>query len=1178
MFQVLPPERTGIVTQNPYDDPRMWGDMYQQFVYGSIGSGVAIGDYDNDGLPDIFVVNKTGQGRLFRNLGNWHFEDVTEKAGLLMPAQESLTDKAKQWFGVGEGDKNSGWIPWSQGVTFADVNNDGLLDLYICRFNAPNLLYINQGNGTFKEEAAARGVAVADSSVMAAFCDYDRDGKLDLYLQTNLLDEKAHPAGQRDYLFHNNGDGTFTDVTEKAGIRGESQGHSATWWDYDQDGWPDLYVANDFVVPDWLFHNNRDGTFTNVINQTIPHMPHSSMGADSGDLNNDGWIDLVVADMAATTHEKDQRGLAQIRVKLKTAVPEPGLAPQYMRNAVYLNTGTGRMLEAAFLTGLAKTNWTWSVLLADLDDDGRLDAYFTNGTVREFHNIDVEQRMSASESFAERIRAVKESIPLNEANMAFRNRGDLVFEEIGHAWGLDQVGASFGAALGDLDGDGDLDLVFSNFQGGVTVLRNDSDEGHRLTIALRGVKSNRFGVGATVEIETVSGKQIRQLALARGYLSSSEPTLHFGLGKDTAIKRLTIHWPSGIGQSFENLAVDRRYTITEAGASEPQMAAGQVEAKPLYREVGGALGVGAVSGETVDFEPRKAELRSFRENHAGPSIATSHLSSSEHEDMVIGGTTGAPRRWYQLSGDKPARQVDAPWGASAPAVDDGPILIFDANGDGNNDLLVTKSGTTGTADPNSYRAELWLNDGQGHLSAAPEGILPPTNSSFGAAAAADFERTGRVGVFLGGRGWPAKYPSAPRSYLLANRDGKLVDVTASAAPALSEIGLVNSALWSDVDGDGAPDLLLAVQWGEVRYFHNDGHGHFEDWTERAGFAAAGNGWWTSLASADFNQDGRPDFAVGNVGLNTPYRASPEEPALLYYGSFAPGVGAFALETETEGGRVYPRLTRNELAEKVPAVMRKFPRNDEYARATIQEIFSPERIAKARKFEATEFRSGVFFSQPDGTYRFAPLPRIAQIAPFESIAAGDFDGDGFADIYALQNSFDPLPSVGRFDGGLSQLLRGDGHGNFIAVGPKESALLVPEDARGMAEIEIGSKGPGFVVTRDNASTLAFELANPVGSFLRVALKGSLGNSDAIGAKLTLELSDHSRETQEIFAGQGVVSQAGASCFFGYKTPVEPLRLTIRWPNGKQTERDFQREPLPKSEQGAAVSIPLEEPAQ
>ncbi|HEY9154617.1 MAG TPA: FG-GAP-like repeat-containing protein, partial [Opitutaceae bacterium] len=726
--------------------------------------------------------------------------------------------------------------------------------------------------------------------------------------------------------------------------------------------------------------------------------------------------------------------------------------------------------EVAFITSLAKTNWTWSVLLADLDNDGRLDAFFTNGTVREFHNIDVEQRMSASESFAERIRAVKESPPLNEANMAFRNRGDLQFEEVGHAWGLDRVGVSFGAALGDLDGDGDLDLVVANFEAGVSVLRNDSNEGHRVTVALRGVKSNRFGIGSTVEIETVSGKQIHPLVLARGYLSSSEPIIHFGLGNDSVIKRLTVHWPSGIDQVFEDLAVDRRYTITESSEVVTQSNRESAVA-PLYKEVGAALNLAATSAETVDTEPRKAELRSFRANHRGPSIATGCLSSAENDDVIIGGTTAAPRRWYQLSGDKAAQLREAPWGGAPVSVDDGPMLIFDVNGDGANDLLVTKNGTAAAADPNSYRAELWLNDGEGHLSLAPEGILPSINSSVSSAAAADFERSGRVGVFLGGNGWPAKYPLAARSFLLANRDGKLVDVTETAAPMLKDIGLVNSALWSDVDGDGAPDLVLAIQWGEVRYLHNDGHGHFEDWTERAGFASAGKGWWTSLASADFNQDGRPDFVAGNVGLNTPYRASPEEPALLYYGAFAPGVGQIALETETEADRVYPRMTRGELAEKIPSILRKFPRNDDYARATIQELFTPERIAKARKYEATEFRSGVFLSQPDGTYRFVPFPRIAQISPFESVVAGDLDGDGFADVYALQNSFAPLPAVGHFDGGLSQLFRGDGHGNFAIVTPKESELLVPDDARGLVELPMGRAGcPGFIATRDDASTL------------------------------------------------------------------------------------------------------------
>ena len=1172
LFKVMTPDRTGIATENPYDDPRMWGELYQQFVYGSIGSGVTIGDFDNDGRPDVFVVNKTGQGRLFKNLGDWHFQDVTEKAGLLLGAGSNWT-KAKQWFGL-NGSSDGAAIPWSQGATFVDVNNDGLLDLYICRFNAPNLLYINQGDGTFKEEAGPRGVAVVDSCVMAAFCDFDRDGKLDLFLQTNLLDPKTHPRGQSNYLFHNNGDGTFTDVTAKAGISGEAQGHSAIWWDFDQDGWPDLYVANDFIAPDCLYRNNHDGTFTNVIDRVVPHMPHSSMGADLGDVNNDGLVDLLVADMAAVTHEKDQRGLAQVRVKLNSFSTPPDETPQYMRNALYINSGAGRMLEAAYLTGLAKTNWTWSVLLADFDNDGRLDAYFTNGTVREFHNIDIEQRMSASESLTDRIRAVKESAPLDESNLVFRNLGNLQFEEIGRQWGLDQMGVSFGAALGDLDGDGDLDLVVSNFQSGATVLRNDSDQGHRAIIALHGTRSNRFGIGAVVEAETVSGKQVRPLVLARGYLSSGEPVIHFGFGEDPMIKKLTVRWPSGVVQSFGNLAVDRHYTITEEGP-EPSTDTSAGVPTPFFEEIGKKLGLAAVSAERPENASQNNEFRTMRGNHRGPSLAVGSLMDAlRANDVIVGGTTNAPRRWFHLDGRGSSVAVKEPWDDVAPAVDDGPILIFDANGDGVNDLLVTKSGTSAPAEPTAYESSLWLGDGKGGLVEAPREMFPLIQMSVAAAAIADFEHSGHLGIFLGGRGWPAKSPLAPKSLLLAYRDGKYVDVTDTSAPALREVGLVTSALWSDVDGDGFPDLVVTVAWGTVRYFHNDGHGRLEDWSERAGFAKAGAGWWSSLASADFNQDGRPDFVVGNVGLNTAYRATAIEPAQLYYGSFAPGSAPFALETETESGKVYPRLTRSELAEKIPSVMRKFPRNDDYARASIQEIFSPERLAKAHVYSAVEFQSGVFLSQPDGTYKFSPFPRIAQIAPFESIVAGDFDGDGLADIYAVQNSYAPLPSIGHFDGGLSQLLHGDGHGGFQPVTPLESGLVVPGDARGLAVVDaMGDGSPSFVITRNDASTLVFALSKPHGAFLAVQLVGPAGNRQAIGAVVTLEMSNKTAQTVEVSAGQGVASQSSSSCFFGYGPASKPARLSVRWPDGKTSVRDFTTEPLAGNvgEGGAVINL-------
>src|SRR5580700_515945 len=389
MFTLLAPGQTGVTAINPYDDPRMWGDLYHEFEGGSIGTGVAIGDYDGDGRPDIFVVTKNHGCRLFRNLGGYRFEDVTEKAGV-------------------------GGTPgvWNLGATFVDINNSGRLDIYVCRYNAPNLLYINQGDGTFKEMAHAYGLDVRDSSVMAAFSDYDRDGWLDVYITTNLLDNATHPAGQRGYLFHNNRNGTFTNVTEAAGISGESQSHSATWWDFDNDGWPDLYVANDYGIPDKLYHNNRDGTFTDVLDQVLPHTSFYSMGSDLGDVNNDGLIDLFVADMAATSHQKDQNSIAESRERDEEADSSTG-GMKLHRSALLLNTGTGRAMEAAYLAGIAASNWTWSVRFEDLDNDGRLDLFITNGFNRD-PNPDVNAGVQHAENAAERIKVLHDSPVLNE--------------------------------------------------------------------------------------------------------------------------------------------------------------------------------------------------------------------------------------------------------------------------------------------------------------------------------------------------------------------------------------------------------------------------------------------------------------------------------------------------------------------------------------------------------------------------------------------------------------------------------------------------------------------------------------------------------------------------------------------------------------------------------------------
>jgi len=1130
MFTPVSAEAAGVVMRNNYADPEMWGERHQEFTLGSMGTGVAIADYDNDGRPDIFVVSKTESSRLFRNLGDWRFEDVTGAAGLARPAAEDTA-------------------AWKQGAAFADVDNDGWLDLHLCRFGAPNLLFMNQRDGTFREEAAERGLAVVDASGMAAFCDYDHDGWLDVFIQTNMLDAAARPHGQRDYLFRNDGDGTFTDVTARAGIAGETLAHSATWWDYDGDDWPDLYVAVDFARPDSLYRNNRDGTFTECIESVVPHMPYSSMGTDLGDVDGDGRIDLLVADMAATTREKDQRGMAVSRASTPDAF-DALAAPQYPRSALFLATGVGRCLEAACLAGVAATDWTWSVRFEDLDNDGRLDLHVTNGMNREYQNTDLRDRMILSENPAARTRIIRDSPELIERNLAYRNLGDLQFQDTGAAWGLDQAGISFGAAFGDLDGDGDLDLVYSNYQAGVTLLRNDA-AGRRLVIALRGTTSNRSGAGATVRVRTPAGEQVRTLTLARGYLSSSEPVVHFGLGEASEVAELSVAWPSGHRRVFTAIPADRHLTLTEpAGPAVPPPA--PPPAATLYSEVGDTLGLAVTARDPWSSEAAPQPLAPFRPGHRGPALAAADLDGDGREEILVGGTIQDTARALRRAGGAAAFQSTAlpTTGAAAkPVAPDGPLLAFDADADGDADLLVTRSGGNLSAASPELRPRLLLNDGAGTFAPAAE-PLATTPVSAGATAAADFDRDGRLDLFIGGRIVPRKYPTAPRSVLLANRGGRFEDVTPTLAPGLEKPGMVTAALWSDIDDDGWSDLVVALEWGGILYWHNDEGRGFSDRSAEAGFTSAGRGWWTALAAADVNHDGRIDIVAGNVGLNTLYRATPTEPALLYHGPLGDNTTPLIIEAHHDQGRVYPWRTRAHLAAVIPSLRRRFPTNDGYAAATLAEVFPAEKLASAQVYSATEFRSGVLLSRAGGGHEFRALPRIAQVAPVQGVVATDLDGDGRDDIAVVHNSFAPIPSTGRFDGGLGQLLRGDGRGGFTAVAPGASGLVVPGDAKALVVLDLDDDAwPDLLASRNNAPLLAFRHTGATDRTpLRVRLRGPAGNRDAVGARVTLALADGSRLVREVRAGGGYFSQDSAALFFGY-TAANPARtVEIRWPDG------------------------------
>ena len=1058
LFEILPPEQTGVTVSNVYSDPRMWGDRFRELTLGAVETGLAVADFDRSGMLDIFAVSRNGPCALYRQTVPFKFVNVAAAAGV------DCTQ-------FGQGSVTS--------ATVVDINQDGWPDLYVCRFDAPNLLFVNNGDGTFTERAKEYGLDIKDSCVEATFADYDGDGYLDCFILTNVLDFSKSPQGRRNYLMRNNGNGTFTDVSKKAGIWGLSQGHTALWFDANQDGWPDLYIANDFETPDRFYMNNGDGTFTDVVDERLPHVTYFSMAGDSGDLNNDGLIDFMVTDMRDRTHAGYMTGLEEMGRGLWEMERVPELIPQYMWNAVYLNTGTDRYQEIAHLIGVDATGWTWGTRFGDLTCSGRQDIFLVGGMIRDFINPDLVDKQNVAPNLNARGAVWRNSPVRKEHTLAFHNLGDLKFENVSDKWGLDRQGVAFGCALVDLDGDGDLDIVYNNFDGPPTVIRNNTTEGHRVMIKLAGRAPNLDAIGAELRIETASGVQVRQIYTERGVVTSEPATVHFGLGNDAAISKLTIHWPNGQVQVLEDLPVDQLLTI-----KQPDLAPGEVAHRPpagvahpanpgaLFTENAHARGVDFADGSQPVDEFSRQRLLPRRQGMNGPAIAVADVNGDGIADMFVSGTAGQAGMLYLGQPDgtfKPA--PDQPW-ASVKDTDDVGAVFFDATGSGHADLLIASGGVRHDRGDPALNSRLYLNDGKGHFTLAPSGAVPEMGESTCVAAAADFEGTGRVGLFVGGRVVPGHWPAPPRSFLYRNIGGGFVDVTDELAPGLRNIGMVTAAVWADIDHDGRPDLVLATEWGPIVYFHNTGHG-FENWTSKAGLAKR-TGWWSALAVADLNGDGRLDLIVGNVGLNTKYHASKDWPTVLYAGDLDGSGREQLVEAHYEDGKLYPLRGRSKLSYVFPWIPKKFPTFESYAHATIEEIFSADRLAKARRYEATELASGVYIQQPDGTFDFKPLPTMAQIAPINGILVRDLTGDGSLDVYCVGNNYGPEPSTGRFDGGVSILLKGDGHGGLTPVPTWKSGLLAAGDARAVAAVALpGAKGvPTIAVSQCNGPVLIF----------------------------------------------------------------------------------------------------------
>ncbi|MEM9410403.1 MAG: VCBS repeat-containing protein, partial [Planctomycetota bacterium] len=798
-FTDMDPDETGIDLVHVWDPPQ----RHASLIVGTFGCGVAIGDFDNDGWQDVFVARQNDAGRLYRNLSGMRFEDVTLKMGIDPQGM------------------------WAVGTTFVDINNDGRLDLYLCGYDCPNRLYINQGD-KFTEEAARYGLDFKGSSIVMNFADYDLDGDLDGYLVTNfqkptniirkpqLIRKPGKPpevapefrerfflikrpnggyqksrAGQFDHLYHNDG-GKFVEVTEEAGIGLQPYiGLSSSWWDYNEDGWPDLYVANDFKGPDFLYRNNGPNdkgvvTFTDVSKTAFPHTPWYSMGSDFGDINNDGRLDYLASDMAGTNHYRDKLSMGSMSGPDSAAwflnAVDP---PQYMRNAVYLNTGTESFNEVAYLCGLAKSDWTWTVKFADFDNDGWQDVFFTNGMTRDLFNSDLKNRL-AKEMESAKAEAIangrrfqparfasefwKRQKPFQLENMAFKNTGDLKFKDVGKKWGLDHLGVSMGSAVGDLDNDGDLDVIVSGFEEPIRVYRNDLGPSHSVRFQLVGSgDSNRNALGARVELSLKGSDaiQTRYVSPTRGFMSTSENVVHFGLGEDAEIEKVTVRWPNGELQSLDSVAVNHTHRIIQSPS--PSSVANNLDVNPpssTFRKNRMLLSdFRHAEQEFDDFE--RQPLLPNKYSQMGPGMAWGDIDGDGDDDLFMGGASYAQARIIENLGGGEFAESEQDCFRNDSRSEDLSGLFFDVDGDFDLDLYVVSGGVECEPGDDILQDRLYLNDGKGKFKKS-ESWLPEMKTSGAAIAAADFDKDGDIDLVVPGRIVPGRYPESPESYLLRN--------------------------------------------------------------------------------------------------------------------------------------------------------------------------------------------------------------------------------------------------------------------------------------------------------------------------------------------------------------------------------------------------------------------------
>lgn len=1107
LFHRLPVEQTHVTFRNDLPEDEDTNPLVYEYTYN--GGGVAAGDLNGDGLDDLYFTANKGHNKLFlnrtqstRNGGtDIQFDDVTDVAG------------------VADGQT------WKTGVTMADVNGDGRLDLYVCHSGnvtpekRVNRLFINQGNDArqrprFREEAARYGLADSAFSTQAAFFDFDHDHDLDMLLLNhsprrfeNLDDVGIErimntPDLLTGVKFYRNDNNHFREVTQVVGLRNArlAYGLGVSIADVNNDGWNDIYLSNDYLAPDYLYINQR-GHFVDQTDKSLGHTSQFSMGNDIADVNNDGWSDIFTMDMLPEDNRRQKLLFANDNYELFALRERTGLRKQYMRNMLHLNQGVGEtqpgqpatttvplFAEVGQLAGTSNTDWSWAPLAADLDNDGWKDLIITNGYVHDYTNMDFLKYMGdyvkGNQGGIQRsnlLELVRQMPSSDVINYVFRNNAgtlptDLVnqgslFTNVSQAWGFDTPSNSNGAAYTDLDNDGDLDVVVNNINQEAFVYRNDANQlfhHNALAIQLQGTGKNRFGVGAAVTLFAGGTVQRQEQLLCRGFQSSVSPVLHVGLGRRKQIDSLQVVWPGGATQWLKNIPANQTLTLREQDASmfAHPTAPGQPAAFAL---VSSPISLTHVENDVNDFKRQPLLTNSL--SYSGPCLVRGDVNGDGRVDLFIGGASGYGGR---VLIQQPSGQFTE---SSQPALtadylhEDTDAVFLDADGDNDQDLYVCSGGYDNFL-PNDalLQDRLYLNDGRGRFTKSTD-ALPKMYTSTSCVRVADLNSDGHPDLFVGGRVVPAHYPETPDSYVLLNDGhGHFQDQTDRVAPVLRHLGMVTDAAWADMNADGKPDLITVGEWLPIQVWINTG-GTLRDRT--ADYLPVNqSGWWNRLLVTDLNGDGRPDIVAGNMGLNTQCKASPTQPAELMYKDFDDNGTVDPILCMPIQRQLYPFVSRDELLDQISATRSRFTDYKSYADAKLTDIFSADELRGATILRATTLQTTGFISTPSGRYQPMRLPIEAQYTPIFALEPLDYDGDGNLDLLMGGNITHSRIRFGNNDAGLGLLLRGDGRGHFSYVPPTRSGLVIQGDIRSFAQVN-----GRLLVGRNNQPVLAFKATKP-----------------------------------------------------------------------------------------------------